>query len=392
MAFGGDFFFNTTSSLDDMLSVSIPGDLLSDIPNLNAVNFPMPQIPGVPSLTDISDRLSLPINIPNPSDALALLPIPSIPGNMGSFPGIPGLPNSNQVSDIILGEITQLLPPLPGIPLSDTALHILSLIPLPSNFTSATPSTYSIRYPMPAIPPAKPSIPAEQRGIPEGANSSGLQKFIASVRNLDFAIQSKYKVQIAFPQMVFSTYPAKDLGGNSIESLLALYCDQASFPGMNIETQTFRVYGPSFERPSNMNVGDARFSFLMDQDLMLRKVFEAWMNLIIDNASYNLNYPVDYLSSGIVIKHLKHRSTKLKGKDEVSPFSVRLIDAFPKTIDVMPLDFGSKEIHRLAVTFSFRKWTTSYTEEEPPFYYDSEKKDYIVIDGVMQPEEDQPYG
>lgn len=386
MAFGGDFFFNTTNSIEDMLSVSIPGDLLSNGSGLSSANFPMPSIP---SIGDINDRFSLPVNFPNPSDALAMLPIPTIPGNMGTFPGIPGLPNSGQVSDIILGEITQVLPPFPAIPLDSSVLHLISLIPLPSNFTSATPSTYNIRYPMPQIPTENPSLPAEPMEEPEGAGESGLMKFIAGVRDMDFAIQSKYKVQIAFPPKVFSTYPAKEVSG--VESLLALYCDQASFPGMQLETQSFRIYGPSFDRPTNMSFGgEARFSFMMDQDLTLRKTFEAWMNVIFDGETSNLNYPSEYLSSGIIIRHLRHRSESLQGGEDVSPFSVRLIDAFPKSLDLMPLDFGSKEIHRLVVTFSYRRWTTSYSEDDPPFYFNEEKKDFVLVDGVATSNGDTP--
>ena len=151
------------------------------------------------------------------------------------------------------------------------------------------------------------------------------------------------------PAGILSQTPANDLSLNEIEKL-TLLCDSTSLPGMVFDLRQYRIYGPSYQRPTHVSFGDTvTMGFLVLQDQKPRRIFESWMNMIIDQDSHNFNYPEEYLSSGIKISLLKHMG-KGAGPEDYKTHSVLLIDAFPTDIQSMNLDYGSKELQRLVVT------------------------------------------
>jgi len=263
--------------------------------------------------------------------------------------------------------------PLPGIPLSGTALSLFSMVPLPSNFRSVTPSTYMVSYPMP-VAPMDPSTIDTIYAMPGGqteteAYSSPLQQFIAQVNNRDFAKQSKFLVTMP-TQIGNNTLEMGDMDGPTIQ----LFCEAADVPGIRHETKPYHFYGPDFHRPSAVSYGGeaTRMVFLVDQNMGVRQYFESWMRLINNPVSFTFYYPENYMSSGIIIRQLKHRGEDLGAGTDVSSYSVRLIDVFPSAIETMPVHYGSREIHRLIVTFTFSRWTSSFKNEDPPINIGSE--------------------
>jgi hypothetical protein len=306
-----------------------------------------------------------------------------------------GTPTSSLTNSLSLNNPTliaeawsQLSPfiPLPNFNIDPRALAILARIPLPSNFVSRVPSTYGIIYPMPAIPVERPSIAPMPMREPEGASSSPLSQFISLVKENDFAFRSKYRVTL--PNTVGITTTNQLDTGTLDTQKIGLLCENAEIPGLIYGTTPFKIYGPTFERPTMVSYGGENMTmmFLVDQNFSVRKYFESWLRLVVNPASYQFNYPESYLSSGIVVTQLKHRSAELQDSTrDVGVYSVRLLDAFPKAVIPMQVDGGNRDMHRLAVTFSYRQWVPVYEDSEPEFYYNS--TDYVTTEGQTSPGE-----
>lgn len=193
-----------------------------------------------------------------------------------------------------------------------------------------------------------------------------LQQFIAEVKKRDWAFQSKY--QITLPPTVGTTkITTLDYGSMSVPSL-QLYCEGAELPGVQYATKPFHFYGPDFQRPTDVSYGgeSLQLSFMVDQEFNIRRYFDSWIKIINDRVSYVFSYPTDYMSSSIIIKQLKHRGPELIEGTDVGVYSVRLINAFPKIMAPMTLNFGSREFHRLAITMAFSRWIPAYGDDTPP--------------------------
>ena len=50
---------------------------------------------------------------------------------------------------------------------------------------------------------------------------------------------------------------------------------------------------------------------------------------------------------------------------ETIAFSIKLVDCFPTSINVMPLSYGANGVHKMSVTFSYKYWTSSFDSLDP---------------------------
>jgi hypothetical protein len=265
-----------------------------------------------------------------------------------------GSPSTANFNFALPNSIPGLNNPFEGLDIINPFLGVLS-----------APSTFYARYPM----PAPESIPAaSQQNFPmpgqsrSQQNSSALQQFLTDIKKRDFAFQSKYKVTL--PQAVGISNQSIEVSNIPVESMQR-YCESADFPGMNWDMKPFHLMGPTFHRPTDVSYsGMIRLVFMMDQDFGIRKYFENWMKIICDPIGFSFYYPSTYMSSGVIIKQLKHRGQDLTGKD-IGVYSIRLIDAFPVSLETMMAQAGSRDMHRLVVTFAFERWISAYGDSDP---------------------------
>jgi hypothetical protein len=191
--------------------------------------------------------------------------------------------------------------------------------------------------------------------------------FIASVKTRDFAKASKFKVTMPTTVGTGSTKISIAPDGMDVKTI-SLYCEQAALPGIEFDVKPYHIYGPHFQRPQGVSYdGEGlRLQFLVDQDMKVKELFDNWMVAVNDPASWQFNYPVEYMSSGIVIQQLKHRGVDLKDGADVGTYAVRLIDAFPRTIEPMQLNYANTEFHRLGVVLAYSRWIPVYGKDQPP--------------------------
>ena len=80
--------------------------------------------------------------------------------------------------------------------------------------------------------------------------------------------------------------------------LSSLYVEQASVPLLNIFSKSFKIFGPSYQRPISSEYGGEGLpiTFHVDRNMRVRRFFEDWMHLVINPNRFTVSYQEQYLS------------------------------------------------------------------------------------------------
>lgn len=180
-----------------------------------------------------------------------------------------------------------------------------------------------------------------------------VQDFIGLVRRKGLARIEKFQVNIFGPR----------IGSVADEKDISLLCEEATIPGLTIGTRVARLHNLNIQRPSTIDyMGDsANFTFLVDGSWDVRKYFDKWMKMIVnDNREVK-----EYVSiiGGIEIYAIHEGSiSELEVKDGVGTYNehkrygVFLEEAFPRSMTLAPLSYGNPGILRLNVSFAYKSW------------------------------------
>lgn len=167
-----------------------------------------------------------------------------------------------------------------------------------------------------------------------------LSNFIATVNTTSLARTNRFEVLINAP-------PCATRGN---EQLVSLYTEQINFPPIINNLRSYKVWGPSIHRPQSIEYGGEGINaiFHVDRDMSVKKFFDDWMHGIIDKNNFTVSYLKDYATT-IDINQLDEQNN--------ITYSVKLFDAFPRSMNVMELNNASQnQTHRLSVVFAYRYW------------------------------------
>lgn len=171
--------------------------------------------------------------------------------------------------------------------------------------------------------------------------SFNLQKFTSKILSTEsLARNNRFEVIITPPPALVTPYG----------ELVSIYVEQASLPLLNIFTKSFKIFGPTYQRPITSEYGGEgmAFTFHVDRNMKVRRFFEDWMHTIINPFTFTVGYLKDY-STTIIIRQLDEQ-------DNVT-HEIELLEAFPRNINLMDLNnAASNQTHRLSVLFAYRYW------------------------------------
>ena len=185
----------------------------------------------------------------------------------------------------------------------------------------------------------------------EGTAFGVLNDILSSFHSEDggYAVPNRFEVIITRP------------GGSATESRkVSMRCESINLPGRNLNSTTdSNIYGPTREIVDGVTYADdINMTFQASSGLEERVFFEEWQALAFDERSWNVSYYNDYIST--VDIYVLDRQNQRR-------FGLKLHEAFPKTIGATELSqSANNELIKLAVTFSFRYWTTLDTERQRP--------------------------
>ena len=170
-----------------------------------------------------------------------------------------------------------------------------------------------------------------------------------------YAIPNRFEVLILSPPkrgggITTNAYAGSERGSDA--RAVSLRCESVNLPGRNLNTLTdTNIYGPTREIVDGVTYAeDITMTFQASSGLNERVFFEEWQKQAFDENSWNVGYYNDYVSE--VHIYLLDRKDQRR-------YGLRLLEAFPKTIEATELNQGSNnELIKTSVNFSFRYWET----------------------------------
>ena len=155
----------------------------------------------------------------------------------------------------------------------------------------------------------------------------------------DVARPNKFDVDVTIP-LVMIPYV-------SSARSLNYRCENAQLPGRTLATTEQKTYGPIEKYPYLNTYNDIDLTFIIDDDMQQKILFDAWLSYINPSYSNNMRYKSDYATI------LKINQYDVTG--DLS-YSVNLYDAFPISMNQMDLDWSGDGYHKLNVTFAYTYW------------------------------------
>jgi len=165
---------------------------------------------------------------------------------------------------------------------------------------------------------------------------SSISNFLGKFKTGEFARPNRFDVLISFPTALTVDY--KDI---------VYRCESAELPARTLATTEQRIYGPIEKHPYLTTFNDIDLTFIVDNALKQRAIFDKWMDYVNPSESYDFKYKGDYAGT-INIKQYNDQNIVI--------YEVDLLDAYPVSIGQLALDWGSDGYHKLNVTFAYTKW------------------------------------
>lgn len=180
-----------------------------------------------------------------------------------------------------------------------------------------------------------------------------MTEFISAAATRGFARTERYEVLLIPPQRVVDR-----LGPSFDKKVLSLFCDEASLPGLRINTRVNRYNGLGVQRAHTLDYnGDGiTFSFYVESGMMAKKVMEAWMETIINPVSHEVEFYHNYVMP--IEIHTYDSAERITSM-------TTLVDAFPRAVQTIPISYASPGIMKVQVTFAFKRWQVRYSAEKP---------------------------
>lgn len=208
------------------------------------------------------------------------------------------------------------------------------------------------------------------------ANISKLRSIISNDKGMSYA--NEYEVSINFKDGPLKTGLA-NLGFNQNGAALAnmlFLCDEANLPSQFASTQEFDgLYtGRLIQYGTSKLYNDFSLSFMLTNKMNPTKFFDAWMyfmfpehgadsgkrisvkdyqNRRLRNNITTVNYYDDYVCDFIQVKKV------YKTKDDPSggtSITYKMYNAYPFTIESVPLAYGASTLAKLRVNFKYEKY------------------------------------
>jgi hypothetical protein len=164
----------------------------------------------------------------------------------------------------------------------------------------------------------------------------------------DVARANRFDVDITIP-LVMVPYV-------SSAKSLKYRCENANLPGRTLATTEQRTYGPIEKYPYLNTYNDIDLTFIVDDNMEQKVLFDAWLNYINPLYNNNIRYKSDYATI------LKINQYDVSGD---LTYSINLYDAYPISMNQLDLDWANDNYHKLSVTFAYTRWENNSTQSLP---------------------------
>ena len=144
---------------------------------------------------------------------------------------------------------------------------------------------------------------------------------------------------------------------SSVTQRLSWLCDTINIPSRSLTTSEFRTYGLPVKRPYGSVYTESQMEFLCTRNMGEKKFFDAWLNYVFDNNTYDVAYYDNY-TTDIDIYHFD-RSVSTASDLSKSTYHIKLIEAYPTLVGEISMNHTATEILKIPITFTYKKYVHS---------------------------------
>ena len=191
---------------------------------------------------------------------------------------------------------------------------------------------------------------------------------------LNPSLTSTYETSFVFPGAVAGWMNRQSGVGNGIDfdtlNRVQIACREATLPGSSLATHTLdNDFTGVTERHAYRRQYDttSSFSFYVDINYDSILLFENWIRFIVNedasnsdlnnrNYTYRVNFPNEYKSDIFIRKFEKDYA----GKD----LEYKFLNAYPVSINTMPLSYDASQVLVCTVNFNFSRYTVKVKETD----------------------------
>jgi hypothetical protein len=129
---------------------------------------------------------------------------------------------------------------------------------------------------------------------------------------------------------------------------LILRCETAELPSRTYATAEQKFGSNPVEKyPYQVQFNDLNLTFIVDDDMLVKYFFDAWLESVIPSSNYNPNYKNTYACTINIRQYNNY--------NELS-YSVDLFEAYPISVNQLDLDWSAEGHHKLTVVFAYTSW------------------------------------
>lgn len=179
-----------------------------------------------------------------------------------------------------------------------------------------------------------------------GKSVFNLSNFQSSVLGQGLARTNRFEVIIDSPLSL----------RNQDSRKVSLFCEVSNFPPLSLNVRQLRIFGPNFQRPIASDYGGDGLSmiFHVDREMKVKSFFDSWLELIVNNVDWTVQYPDDYQTT-ISIRQIDEQNNVT--------YEIELQEAFPRSMNIMELNNSAQnQTHRLNIIFAYRYWRKRVVE------------------------------
>jgi len=155
-------------------------------------------------------------------------------------------------------------------------------------------------------------------------------------RRRGFARTNRFEILVVPPAQAFDDLQeVRDLN---------ILCDACSLPGRQMQTFETNYTRQQVKVVQSFINEDVSFTFNLTNDMFIKRLFDRWTNMIIDRTTFKKNYDSKY-KRDIAIYQNDINNEKVYG--------IKLINAFPVSVQALELNSSEGEIQKLTVEFTY---------------------------------------
>lgn len=173
------------------------------------------------------------------------------------------------------------------------------------------------------------------------------------------------------------------LGYRGFMQQFTYLCESAELPGRGFMNADMRYYGPNFKIPYQTEYQETAMTFLCRAESFERQFFDDWMEIINPTNTFDFNYKDSYKCEIHMFQFSEagRRTTTEPNRERTIPsptsneftepvatYSWTLHDAYPILINPQPVTWADDNFQRLAISFTFSKWTRRNRDAQSETY------------------------